>query len=117
MSVYIKGMKMPKNCLFCPMSHWNKLDQLTGCEIVPGKKHIPESDADFWGHDRPDWCPLVEIPPHGRLGDLDALKEKVWDADTRCVYVQVVDLGDIEEAPTIIPAEREEEKADESNPG
>lgn len=36
-----------------------------------------------------------------RLIDADALLEKVWDADTRVGYVQVVDRGDIEEAPTI----------------
>lgn len=33
--------------------------------------------------------------------DADALTEKSWDADTRCGYVQVVDVGDIEDAPTI----------------
>ena len=38
-----------------------------------------------------------------RLIDADALLEKVWDADTRAGYVQVVDRGDIEEAPTIEP--------------
>lgn len=36
-----------------------------------------------------------------RLIDADALLEKVWDADTRVGYVQVVDRGDIENAPTI----------------
>lgn len=36
-----------------------------------------------------------------RLIDADALKEKAWDADTRCGYVQVVDVGDIDDAPTI----------------
>lgn len=36
-----------------------------------------------------------------RLIDADALLEKTWDADTRAGYVQVVDVGDIEEAPTI----------------
>jgi hypothetical protein len=36
-----------------------------------------------------------------RLIDADALLEKSWDADTRVGYVQVVDVGDIEEAPTI----------------
>ena len=38
-----------------------------------------------------------------RLGDLDALLEKVWDVDCRCGYVQVVDRADIETAPTIDP--------------
>ena len=36
-----------------------------------------------------------------RLIDADALLEKRWNADTRCGYVQVVDIGDIEEAPTV----------------
>ena len=37
-----------------------------------------------------------------RLIDADALLNHVWDADTRCGYVQVVDRGDIEEAPTVV---------------
>lgn len=36
-----------------------------------------------------------------RLIDADALLERVWDADTRVGYVQVVDRKDIEDAPTI----------------
>lgn len=32
-----------------------------------------------------------------------ALLEKAWEADTKCGYVQVVDVGDIEDAPTIDP--------------
>lgn len=67
MSILIKGMGMPKNCLYCPMSHWNKLDEITGCEIVIGKKYVDKSDTGFWQEDRPKWCPLIEIPKHGRL--------------------------------------------------
>ncbi len=37
-----------------------------------------------------------------RLIDADELLNHVWDADTRCGYVQVVDRGDIEEAPTVV---------------
>lgn len=36
-----------------------------------------------------------------RLIDADVLIEKAWDADTRVGYVQVVDVDDILEAPTI----------------
>ena len=36
-----------------------------------------------------------------RLIDADALLEKSWDVDCRCGYVQVIDVGDIDEAPTI----------------
>lgn len=30
-----------------------------------------------------------------------ALLEKAWEADTQCGYVQVVDVGDIEDAPAV----------------
>lgn len=30
-----------------------------------------------------------------------ALTEKAWEADTQCGYVQVVDVGDIEDAPVV----------------
>ena len=30
-----------------------------------------------------------------------ALLEKAWEADTQCGYVQVVDVGDIENAPVV----------------
>ena len=52
------------------------------------------------------WKKGEKMTKHGRLIDADALKEKAWDADTRCGYVQVVDVGDIDDAPTIEP-ERE----------
>lgn len=61
MDVLIKDMLMPKDCIFCPMAHWNKLDEITGCEIVIGKKYVDKTDRDFWyGDGRPKWCPLEE---------------------------------------------------------
>lgn len=41
-----------------------------------------------------------------RAIDADELIKKAWDADTRVGYVQVVDVGDIEEAPTIDPVKQ-----------
>ena len=40
-----------------------------------------------------------------RLVDANALLEKAWDADTRIGLVQVVDVGDILDAPTIDAAQ------------
>lgn len=61
MSVLVKGMEMPKDCPMCPMAHFNKLDRLTGCDVVPGKRYVKESDAEYWQSDkRPNWCPLLE---------------------------------------------------------
>lgn len=75
MSVLAKGWKMPRDCIVCPFG-WN------GCNH--------QHDYVYMG-ERPDDCPLVEIPPHGRLIDADALPDR---------FDEVRDL-----APTIIEAE------------
>jgi hypothetical protein len=50
---------MPRDCPYCPMSHWNKLDEFTGCDAVSGKKFVPRDDLSFWkSGSRPDWCPI-----------------------------------------------------------
>ena len=62
MSILIKGMEMPTDCIFCPMFHgaWTICAGLNKTTSVKG---------------RPDDCPLVPVPPHGRLIDADALAE------------------------------------------
>ena len=113
MSVLIKGMDMPKNCIYCPLSHWNKLDEITGCEIVAGKKYVDKEDSDYWdSSDRPKWCPLVEIPKHGRLIDADDVLTQTRHSDWVSAFEQGEEYGwnkAIEYvgnfAPTIIEAE------------
>lgn len=62
MSILIKGMDMPRDCPVCPIAHWNKIDKLTGCDVVPGKRYAI-NDPEYANSDkRPDWCPLVEVP-------------------------------------------------------
>ena len=72
MTECIVRMEMPKNCGFCPMAHWNKVNELTGCDAVGGKRYIPKDDK-FWNTDRPTWCPIIgELPEgHGDLIDRD----------------------------------------------
>lgn len=77
MSVLIKGMEMPKNCLWCPLQY------IGICQVT--KKDV-NSDLGR----RADDCPLVELPEkHGRLFDTDEVikcleelepdcKEKAW---------------------------------------
>ena len=65
MSVVVRGMKMPEDCPVCPLAHWNKLDRFTGCELI--KRYFDKEDMETRG--RPSFCPLVELPPHGRLID------------------------------------------------
>ena len=70
MSEVIVRMEMPLNCEHCPMSHWNKLNELTGCDAVGGKRYVSDDD-EFWRVPRPSWCPIIGVLPeqHGRLVD------------------------------------------------
>lgn len=63
MRVYIKDMEMPKNCLECSLSDVD--DDYGRCCLFSGIACLNIG--------RQNNCPLVEIPPHGRLIDADAL--------------------------------------------
>jgi len=106
MGVYINGMEMPTDCIFCPMFHgaW------TMCGLL-NKTLSPKG--------RPSDCPLVPVPKHGRLIDADALMLKILDYIDE--YSDVDEKGwhnlkwcamketemAINDAPTIIEAEEE----------
>ena len=71
MSVLIKGIEMPTNCYECEF-----------VDILPTCPCQKMADEDFWnnvslaveGHKD---CPLVPVPPHGRLIDADRFKERM----------------------------------------
>ena len=99
MSIIIKGMEMPANCFLCPLSvlSENRLYcELTSDEVVRAK-----IDAD---------CPLIELPPHGRLIDADATVKKIVKrlgiiSEKYLTVVESVIVEEIKNAPTIIEAE------------
>ena len=105
MSILIKGMKMPKDCPMCPMAHYNALSEFTGCKI--GKRFFDGDEMNT--STRPSWCPLTELPPHGRLIDADALRQE-WLDNGQNVYIYDTNdfLFSIDDAPAIIEAEVEE---------
>ena len=92
MSVYIKGMEMPNNCINCAARHGAEC-WLADCSYIPNIRK-----------ERPKWCPLVPVPPHGRLGDLDKLAIEIMDAKNADQALAMID-----DAPTIIPADPAEE--------
>lgn len=63
--VYVKGMKMPECCEDCRF--WD--GQNNGCPIV----HMITLRRTH--QKKPDWCPLVEVPDHGDLVDIDNVLE------------------------------------------
>ena len=60
MSILIKGMEMPQNCRTCPMLFDGH--SYRWCNITGESLGIEEAD-----NGRNEYCPLIELPPHGRL--------------------------------------------------
>ena len=77
MSILIKGMEMPKDCVSCRWhARW-------GCEIT----HLVTNSAQR--------CPLVEVPtPHGWLIDADALMHEFAE------FVRASNNSDFADVPT-----------------
>ena len=98
MSVYIKGMEIPENCAVCPIRSWNGEDDI-----------CPFSKVEALPIGRQIKCPLVEIPPHGRLIDADELKKKTYPFPCAIGVEHAVTLREINESPTIIPGDKEEQ--------
>ena len=101
MGVYIKGMKMPKQCYDCYLvaSDPDDEDKLY-C------KHLDEDIIDWCS--RLENCPLVEVKePHGRLVDLDALEKERDSIDCYGNSLVALEWDDdcIMSAPTIIESE------------
>ena len=117
MSVYIKGMEMPKSCGQCLSIGWHYVFECRLDDVEEGER-LPD-------------CPLTPVPPHGRLIDADALG--IRDAEKQAYEAYLREKGEffIEEplleymrgrlegltdacgrvrfAPTIIPADKEGE--------
>ena len=73
MSVLVCGMKMPKNCEECDFASMEDVDFDYSLYCKCSKKYC---DLDALWHPIGWNCPLVEVPPHGRLVDADALIAK-----------------------------------------
>ena len=98
MSILIKGMEMP--------TKENAVILITPSGDVWMIGDMPNEDTHLVK------AKAVNVPPHGRLGDLDALEEKAIER-SRCgvsvnVLEKVITAYDIETAPTVIPAEEGE---------
>ena len=118
MSEVIVRMEMPLNCEHCPMSHWNKLNELTGCDAVGGKRYVSDDD-EFWHMARPSWCPIVGVLPetHGDLINREYAIASACSGLTRTLrttegeekWIRVKEVREsIKSAPIIVPAERSE---------
>lgn len=94
MSILIKGMKMPETCEECPI--------YAACEechyelVLEGEDFVPIYVKDS--------CPLVEIPPHGRLIDASEMAIKFNCRDIDITTVKKLHEC-LMEMPTVIESE------------
>ena len=100
MSILIKGVEMSKNCDKCKFFAW-KLGVGQHCAVDDRITFHATIDGMDVAYERNGNCPLVEVPPHGRLIDADALMNSL-----PMEYPSVVMA--ISSAPTIIEAEEGE---------
>lgn len=108
MSILIRGMEMPTSCDKCRFCVNGFTDDAPMYECaVQSYENVSvlvESGGKPFGF-RPDWCPLVELPPHGRLGDLDELKTAFPRCDNSMDIKIASVRATINHAPTVIEAE------------
>lgn len=93
MSECVVRMEMPRNCCEC---------QLRQEDYDTGEEFCQFTGVECLSIGRQNNCPIIcQLPEgHGRLGDLDELAAGC-DAPYWCRW-----LSEIEDAPTIVPAER-----------
>ena len=78
MSILIKGMEMPKNCNDCPLNYDQMACKVTGTRWWSDTMVLMGFDSD---KERLHDCPLVELPPHGRLIDADKFENRCIKPD------------------------------------
>ena len=110
MSVLIKGMDMPTSCYKCKMRQRDGMYIV--CPVV--QERFSVADVNILDY-RLDNCPIIPVPPHGRLIDADALEDDdpdVCNSFMRDGYAESCEWGyshaQIKNAPTVIPAEEGE---------
>lgn len=109
MSILIKGAKMPKSCDECDFIEYDdEYEYECWCPII-------RSNVEEYTENKPASCPLVEIPPHGRLIDADKLMKPFCDLlekDEHSLDYYSVSYGGlnvmINDSPTVIESEEQD---------
>ena len=96
MSVIIKGGQMPKYCGECDGCRFDNLNVENRC-FATGE-FLDELDIY---KERGKYCPLVEVPPHGRLIDASEMAIKFNCLDIDITTVKKLH-GLLMEIPTVI---------------
>lgn len=109
MGVYIKGMEIPQDCFDCS----TKVDPDNRKCNIDG--HVFEETLGKLTRHRDEDCPLVPVPPHGKLIDAsESIRVELYDEEHEDWTWHDMTIDDLlsqswvdADAPTIIPAEEE----------
>ena len=99
MSVIVKNMEMPKNCSDCPLNYDQMACKVTGTRWWSDTMVLMNFDSC---KERLHDCPLIELPPHGRLIDADELV-RIWTGAKFYGNIKPI----VDARPTVIEAEGE----------
>ena len=91
--VLVKGMDMPTACRNGKCNFACSAAYQTGLICIVRKQYVVPGDV-------PVDCPCSFVPPHGRLGDLDAVEAEIREKTNHQFCVNIVHA-----APTIIEAD------------
>lgn len=101
--ILIRGMEMPQRCKACRFCGFGgRRSELNVCMFTG------ESQPKL-SQERMSKCPLVPVPPHGRLIDADAIEYTYTTArgndDGHNWRIFAVGQDEVDDMPTIVPAE------------
>ena len=101
MSVIIQGFEMPTSCAECEFVASSNLHNTACCTLTQWSDPCFSDNSLEYREKRADFCPLIELAPHGDLIDRDAFLYEHQD--------DYVDTDYIRDAPVIIPREETNE--------
>ena len=117
MSILIKGLIMPSCCDGCTFSDWSNLHQTASCKLHDYDPCFSDHSREYTDK-RADFCPLVEIPAHGRLIDADAYCKDLTEQSNRfraLLKPETIErinrtLEDLRNYPAVVKAEGSEDE-------
>lgn len=111
--ILIKGMEMPSKCIECRLMRRCGKDDLDYV-CMPASVYVEDLTNAY--KPRPEYCPLVPIPSHGRLIDasyINSENDRFFDMsqasgefdEHASAYAYSLIANILALAPTVIPAE------------
>lgn len=105
MSILIKGMEMPTSCFYCPFRRKINPDDI---QCLVTRDVFEETFAGTIEMRNRGFCPIIEVPPHGRLIDADELIDDVR-RHSESYFADDFAHEWVDKASTVIPADKDGE--------